>query len=91
MLFGEATEIIARALNRARQEISEIDTVIHRCANLEEAVRLSAAVAQPGAVVLLSPGCASYDAFKDFAERGQRFKELVLQLQDDETNSRRLS
>ena len=91
ILFGEATEIIARALNRARQEISGLDTVIHRCVNLEEAVNLAAVVAQPGDVVLLSPGCASYDAFRDFAERGERFKALVLQLQDDETKSRRLS
>ncbi len=91
ILFGEATEIIAAALNRARQEIEGIDTVIHRCANLEEAVKLSALVAQPGDVVLLSPGCTSYDAFQDFAERGERFKALVLQLENDETQFRRFS
>jgi UDP-N-acetylmuramoylalanine--D-glutamate ligase len=91
ILFGEATEIIAGALNRARQEIDGIDTVIHRCANLEEAIKLSALVAQAGDVVLLSPGCASYDAFRDFAERGARFKALVLQLENDETEFRRLS
>jgi UDP-N-acetylmuramoylalanine--D-glutamate ligase len=83
LLFGEATEIIVHALQKARQVIDDSDTAIHRCANLEEAVHLSTVVAQPGDVVLLSPGCASFDQFKDFAERGQRFKELVQQLKDD--------
>jgi UDP-N-acetylmuramoylalanine--D-glutamate ligase len=79
IVFGEAREIIALAINRARKEIMT-DTVIHRCVNLEEAVSLSAVVARPGDVVLLSPGCASYDAFRDFTERGERFTELVLKL-----------
>jgi UDP-N-acetylmuramoylalanine--D-glutamate ligase len=33
--------------------------------------------AQPGEVVLLSPACASFDAFADFERRGERFRELV--------------
>ena len=33
--------------------------------------------AEPGEVVLLSPACASFDAFKDFEARGDRFRELV--------------
>jgi UDP-N-acetylmuramoylalanine--D-glutamate ligase len=37
-------------------------------------------VAVPGDVVLLSPGGTSFDAFADFAERGDRFKELVRRL-----------
>ena len=53
---------------------------MHRCANLEAAVNLAAQVAKPGDVVLLSPGCASFDAFRNYAERGERFKELVLKL-----------
>ena len=80
ILFGEATEIIARAVERARQRVTANGPALHRVVNLEEAVHLAAQVAHPGDVVLLSPGCASYDAFKDFAERGEKFKEFVVQL-----------
>jgi UDP-N-acetylmuramoylalanine--D-glutamate ligase len=80
ILFGEATEIIAGAIQQARLDLDLTEPALHRCVNLEEAVHLSAAVAQPGDVVLLSPGCASFDQFQDFAERGRRFKELVRQL-----------
>jgi UDP-N-acetylmuramoylalanine--D-glutamate ligase len=47
---------------------------------LEEAVEAAARLARSGDVVLLSPGGTSFDAFDDFAERGDRFKELVRQL-----------
>jgi UDP-N-acetylmuramoylalanine--D-glutamate ligase len=47
---------------------------------LEEAVKTASRVARSGEVVLLSPGGTSFDAFRDFAERGDRFKELVRQL-----------
>jgi UDP-N-acetylmuramoylalanine--D-glutamate ligase len=47
---------------------------------LEEAVAAAARLSQPGDVVLLSPGGTSFDAFRDFAERGDRFKELVREL-----------
>ena len=45
-------------------------------ASLEDAVRLAASVAQTGDVVLLSPASASFDCFKNFMERGNRFKAL---------------
>jgi UDP-N-acetylmuramoylalanine--D-glutamate ligase len=47
---------------------------------LEEAVAGASSVAQPGDVVLLSPGCTSFDAFRDFEKRGERFRELVRSL-----------
>jgi UDP-N-acetylmuramoylalanine--D-glutamate ligase len=80
ILFGEATEIIAGAVNKMRSDVTGTDTFLHRCVNLEEAVYLAAQVAQPGDVVLLAPGCASFDQFQDFAKRGERFKEVVLNL-----------
>ncbi len=53
---------------------------LHRCADLEQAVRRAAAVARPGEVVLLSPACASFDAFENFERRGDRFREVVGEL-----------
>jgi UDP-N-acetylmuramoylalanine--D-glutamate ligase len=72
-LIGEAAERMAtelRPVAEAGVEISEVST-------LERAVESAAADAKPGEVVLLSPACASFDAFKDFEERGDRFRELV--------------
>ncbi|MBU3839853.1 MAG: UDP-N-acetylmuramoyl-L-alanine--D-glutamate ligase [Candidatus Ruminococcus intestinipullorum] len=48
--------------------------------SLEEAVKLSVHFAEPGDAVLLSPACASWGMFKNFEERGDKFKELVNQL-----------
>jgi UDP-N-acetylmuramoylalanine--D-glutamate ligase len=50
---------------------------VTRVGTLEEAVEEAARVARPGDVVLLAPGGTSFDAFADFAERGDRFQELV--------------
>ena len=50
---------------------------IRRGADLETAARLALELAQPGDVVLLSPAGTSFDAFRDFEERGARFKEIV--------------
>ncbi len=69
VLFGEAQEIIARALG----DLTE--TVIVE--NLEAAVDDAFAHARAGEVVLLSPACSSFDMFRNYAERGQVFKSLV--------------
>jgi len=50
---------------------------LHRSADLDEAVRRAAAAAQRGDVVLLSPACASFDAFENFERRGERFRAIV--------------
>lgn len=82
ILFGEAAGLIAEALSRARAERGQEPgdehlTTVHRCAQLQDAVQLASTIARPGDVVLLSPGCTSYDAFVDFAERGDRFRDVV--------------
>jgi UDP-N-acetylmuramoylalanine--D-glutamate ligase len=50
------------------------------CATLPEAVRRAAELAQPGDNVLLSPGFASFDMFRGYADRGEQFEQLVRDL-----------
>ena len=69
ILIGEAREKIRTAL--------EGTTPIYEAMSLREAVERAAALASPGHVVLLSPGCASFDMFRDFEDRGRQFKALV--------------
>ena len=71
ILFGEAAEKIAMAFS---------DMAISSCSNLEEAVHMAAQVVREGDVVLLSPGGTSFDEFRDYEERGECFKHLVMQL-----------
>ena len=59
-------------------EASEVK--IFRVESFEQALLCARANAAVGGCVLLSPASASFDQFKNFSERGQRFKELVLEL-----------
>jgi len=72
ILFGEAAEKIARVIGEGFPYVI--------CSNLKEAVQAAAEVVQDGDVVLLSPGGTSFDEFKDFEERGECFRQLVMQL-----------
>jgi UDP-N-acetylmuramoylalanine--D-glutamate ligase len=72
-LIGEAAVRLAEELASA----SEAGIEIQDCGSLERAVDAAARQAKPGEVVLLSPACASFDAFDDFEARGNRFRELV--------------
>jgi UDP-N-acetylmuramoylalanine--D-glutamate ligase len=72
-LIGATSERMAREL----APVLDAGVELHRCDSLEEAVRQAAAAAQPGEVVLLSPACASFDAFDNFEQRGDRFREIV--------------
>jgi UDP-N-acetylmuramoylalanine--D-glutamate ligase len=76
-LIGASTERMAAELAPAVAAGVEL----RRCADLEDAVRRAAAAASPGEVVLLSPACASFDAFANFEARGERFREIVAGLE----------
>jgi UDP-N-acetylmuramoylalanine--D-glutamate ligase len=71
-VIGDAEERLAADLEGAAP--------IHRCGTLERAVERAAAATRPGEVVLLSPACASFDAFRDFEHRGAVFRELAQRL-----------
>ncbi len=72
-LVGATAERMARELAPG----VEAGLELQRCADLEDAVRRAAAAAAPGEVVLLSPACASFDAFANFEARGERFRQIV--------------
>jgi UDP-N-acetylmuramoylalanine--D-glutamate ligase len=72
IVFGEAAEKIMRNMGPQYPCI--------RCANLRQAVRAAAQVVEAGDVVLLAPGGTSFDEFKDFEERGECFRQLVMSL-----------
>jgi UDP-N-acetylmuramoylalanine--D-glutamate ligase len=68
VLIGEAADAIAAVVKRAR---------VRRAASMDEAVRVAADLAEPGDVVLLSPGCASFDMFRSAEHRGEAFVDAV--------------
>ncbi len=76
VLFGEAGPLIEQALITAGVPAARYT----RCELLAEAVAAAAERAETGDVVLLSPGGTGYDAFRDFAERGDLFRQWVLAL-----------
>ncbi|MDJ0790300.1 MAG: UDP-N-acetylmuramoyl-L-alanine--D-glutamate ligase, partial [Acidimicrobiia bacterium] len=65
--FGEAAAEIAAASTKT----------VPVAGTLEEAVGQAAAVAESGDTVLLSPGCASFDEFRSYEERGDAFRSIV--------------
>ena len=71
-LFGEAADMIRKTL-QAQSNIPEPYTLSAN-STLQDAILSAQKAAKPGDVVLLSPGCTSYDAFKDFEERGEKFR-----------------
>lgn len=79
IVFGEAAPKILAALGDVKtgQSLTSIDHVD----SVELAVNAAKRVTEPGGVVLLSPGGTSYDAFRDFEERGEAFRKWVNLLQ----------
>jgi UDP-N-acetylmuramoylalanine--D-glutamate ligase len=73
VLIGEARVRIKEALGHL--------TDTHLTGSLEEAVQLAGRLTTPGGVVLFSPACSSFDMFKDYAERAERFKAAVRALE----------
>jgi UDP-N-acetylmuramoylalanine--D-glutamate ligase len=79
VLFGEGSDLIAAQVQAARQRAGnqKVGLDVVQCEDLDQAVHVAARGAQEGDVVLLSPGGTSFDAYRDFEERGQHFRDLV--------------
>ncbi|NIT02505.1 MAG: UDP-N-acetylmuramoyl-L-alanine--D-glutamate ligase, partial [Candidatus Latescibacteria bacterium] len=69
----KATVLIGEAKDKIKAALCDLTECI-LATSLEEAVQRSKELASEGDVVLLSPGCASFDMFKDFEDRGRKFK-----------------
>ena len=78
ILFGEAADKIEKAItsSKSKERIVSVD----RVNGLKEAIYKAAEVAQAGDIVLLSPGGTSFDEFKDFEERGDKYTLWVKKL-----------
>jgi UDP-N-acetylmuramoylalanine--D-glutamate ligase len=80
ILFGEAAALVEGVMQKVGKT-QNATCQMHHAGTLERAVELAAAVASPGDVVLLSPGGTSFDAYRDFVERGEHFRQLVQALE----------
>jgi UDP-N-acetylmuramoylalanine--D-glutamate ligase len=79
ILFGEMADLVESQISDLKSSVSRLE--VHEAGTLENAVNVAAQVAQRGDVVLLAPGGTSFDAFKDFAQRGDTFAEYVSTLE----------
>ena len=76
ILLGATSGKIFEAVKREEEkEAKNID--IYMCDTLEETVNLAKKHAKKGEIILFSPASASFDMFKNFADRGNKFKNLV--------------
>ncbi|MEA2655802.1 MAG: UDP-N-acetylmuramoylalanine--D-glutamate ligase [Chloroflexota bacterium] len=69
VLIGASADLLAEGLRNHPKVV--------RAASLDEAVEIAGGLARPGGVVLLSPAYKSFDMFKDYEERGRKFKAAV--------------
>ncbi|GAB4407870.1 MAG: UDP-N-acetylmuramoyl-L-alanine--D-glutamate ligase [Thermodesulfovibrionales bacterium] len=76
ILIGEAALKFQKAFGRLTRTVIASD--------MEDAVSIARGMARSGDIVLLSPACASFDMFRDFEDRGRRFKDAVMRLTRDE-------
>ena len=78
--IGESKDLVASALAGA--------VPVKEASDMGAAVRTAFAAAAPGAAVVLAPACASFDMFRDYAERGRVFKQEVRRLEEEWKHAR---
>lgn len=78
--YVRATVLIGEDAHRVAEGLAHPQCQFAR--DMDDAVRRAAALAQPGDAVLLSPACASFDMFRGYADRGERFARAVREVID---------
>jgi UDP-N-acetylmuramoylalanine--D-glutamate ligase len=81
---GRVTDVIAIGEARGMVRAALGDRVpVHDAESMRDAVRSAFSAAKPGGIVVLAPACASFDMFRDYAERGRAFKDEVRRLGEE--------
>ncbi len=80
---ARAVVLIGRDAEKISAALQGCGVAVVRARDMADAVRLSAALAQPGDAVLLSPACASFDMFRNYAHRAEVFVGAVHELQGE--------
>ena len=76
MLTGASAPLIRKALEET-DAVKRGILPVYEDGDFEKAIRLAKNAAEKGDTVLLSPACASFDAFANFEERGDRFRAII--------------
>ncbi len=79
VLLGQTSEKIEKAVKNELKK-SKTELPIYRCESLKQTVLTADSISKKGDIVLFSPASASFDMFKNFAERGDLFKQYVKEI-----------
>lgn len=80
LLIGRKASLIKEEVKEAALSEHEVGPIIQICNSLNEAVKQAYKSARRGDVVILSPGCESFDMFRDYRDRARKFKKAVMNL-----------
>lgn len=76
VLMGETAGAMREAASKAGIQ------TIKDAGNMEEAVRIAMSLSNEGDWILLSPACASWDQYRSYEERGEKFRQVVMQIEE---------